>query len=423
MPLRMRNPESFPSCGDVKARQGASGRKTLFFFGDAVRVRAIPMTDTFTEVTTQSWFSRIKNAFAGLLIGLIFFVGAFPMLTWNEKRSIERTRALRVVAAETTTVDPAQLNPAVEGKPVHFTGRAETATGIKDDLFGISEPALKLDRTVEMYQWKEEKDTKTTEKMGGSSQTTTTYRYTKAWADEALDSASFQHPGGHENPAQLLYPNKLTTAQPITVGAYQLTDSIVAGIGGWEDYPAPPVEKLPESIRAKAKASGSLLYFGADPGAPAIGDHRVSFRIVRPHDVSIVAAQVGNSLDAYHSKHGDVLLIQDGVHNAETMFRMAQDQNKMVTWLLRLLFFVLMALGLVLLLNPLKVLADVVPLIGSVVGAGTGLIAFVLAGALSCATIALAWLAFRPLIGVPLLLVTVGLFVFAGRRMGQAKSS
>ena len=160
MPLRMRMPESFPWRGDVKARQGASGRKTLFFFGDAVRVRAIPMTDTFTEVTTQSWFSRIKNAFAGLLIGLIFFVGAFPMLTWNEKRSIERTRALRVVGAETTTVDPAQLNPAVEGKPVHFTGRAVTATGIKDDLFGISEPALKLDRTVEMYQWKEEKERK-----------------------------------------------------------------------------------------------------------------------------------------------------------------------------------------------------------------------------------------------------------------------
>jgi hypothetical protein len=330
---------------------------------------------------------------------------------------------LRVAEAETTTVDPAQLNPSVEGKPVHFTGRAVTATGVKDDVFGISEPALKLDRTVEMYQWKEEKDTKTTEKMGGSSETTTTYRYTKAWEDEALDSASFQHPGGHENPAQLLYPNKLTTAQPITLGAYELPDSIVAGIGGWEDFPAPALETLPGPVRGKAKVSGEHLFFGADPGAPAIGDHRVSFRIVRPHDVSIVAAQVGNSLDAYHSKHGDVLLIQDGVHDAASMFRMAQDQNKMVTWLLRLLFFVLMALGLVLLLNPLKVLADVIPLIGSVVGAGTGLIAFVIAGALSCATIALAWLAFRPLIGVPLLLVTVGLFVFAGRRMGQAKSS
>jgi hypothetical protein len=381
------------------------------------------MTDTFTEVTTQSWFSRIKNAFAGLLIGLIFFVGAFPMLTWNEKRSIERTRALLVVAGETTTVDPAQLTPGVEGKPVHFTGMAVTAAGVKDDIFGISEPALKLDRTVEMYQWKEEKDTKTTEKMGGSSETTTTYRYTKAWEDEALDSASFQHPGGHENPVQLLYPNKLITAQPITLGAYQLPDSIVAGIGGWEDFPAPPVETLPESIREKAKLSGEHLFFGADPGAPVIGDHRVSFRIVRPHDVSIVAAQVGNSLDAYHSKHGNVLLIQDGIHDAASMFRMAQDQNKTVTWLLRLLFFVLMALGLVLLLNPLKVLADVVPLIGSVVGAGTGLIAFLLAAALSSATIAIAWLAFRPLIGVPLLALTVGLFILVGRRMQRPSAA
>jgi len=382
------------------------------------------MTDTFTEVTTQSWFSRIRGALAGLLFGVIFFLGAFPALTWNEKRSIDRTRALQEVAALTTSIDPSRLEASAEGKAVHFSGMATTPDGVKDDTFGISEPVLKLKRIVEMFQWEEEKSSKTQEKMGGSSQTTTTYRYSKVWKDEVISSGDFKQAEDHQNPSEMLYPNRLVMAEQVTVGAYSLPALLVTKIGDWQEYPVPPTEKLPESVRQKAKPYGRYLYFGGNPDAPVIGDNRVSFEIVRPHDVTVIAGQKGNTLEAVvTSSGGEVALLEDGVHSPEVMFEIARNENQLATWLLRLLFFVLMAVGLALLFNPLKVLADVVPFVGSLVGAGTGIVAVLLAAALSSATIALAWLAFRPMIGIPLLVLTVVLFVVAGKRFQHGKSA
>jgi hypothetical protein len=378
------------------------------------------MSDTFTEVSHQSWFSLIKNSLSGMLIGLVFFLGAFPLLTWNEKRSIDRTRALKEAATVTTAIEAANVDPNQEGKAVHFTGLATTATGVKDETFGISEPALKLQRIVEMYQWEEEKESSTSQKMGGSSETTTTYKYRKTWDDEAIDSSRFRQPDGHQNPPELLYPNLTVTAEPITVGAFTLPSDIAGRIGGWEQLSPPATEKLPEPVRAKAKSMGSMLYFGADPAVPALGDNRVSFKIVRPHDISVVARQIGNTLEPIVTAHGPVSLIQDGVCSAEAMFHAAAEQNKLVTWLMRIGFGILMALGIGMVLNPLRALAEVLPFLGGLVGAGIGAVAFLLAGALSSLTIAIAWLTFRPMIGVPLVVLAIGFFVMLRQRFSHA---
>ena len=84
-----------------------------------------------------------------------------------------------------------------------------------------------------------------------------------------------------------------------------------------------------------------------------------------------------------------------------------------------------MWVGLALMLNPLKVLADVVGIIGDMVGAGIGLVTGVVAIALSFTTIAIAWLAYRPLVGVGLLVIAAaavaGFFVL--RTKGRSKKA
>ena len=40
--------------------------------------------DSFTEVTGQSWFSRLTGAITGVLIGIVLFLISFPLLWWNE---------------------------------------------------------------------------------------------------------------------------------------------------------------------------------------------------------------------------------------------------------------------------------------------------------------------------------------------------
>ena len=67
-----------------------------------------------------------------------------------------------------------------------------------------------------------------------------------------------------------------------------------------------------------------------------------------------------------------------------------------------------MFVGTALVFKPLKILADVLPLAGRIVGAGTGFIAFLLSFVGSTTIIALSWLWYRPLLGIALLALAVG---------------
>jgi hypothetical protein len=75
-----------------------------------------------------------------------------------------------------------------------------------------------------------------------------------------------------------------------------------------------------------------------------------------------------------------------------------------------------MFLGMCLVFKPLSVLADVIPPIGSLIGMGTGFVAGILAFMFSTLTIGVAWVRFRPLIGIPLLVLSIGSIVLLSRK-------
>ena len=51
-----------------------------------------------------------------------------------------------------------------------------------------------------MYQWKEHESRETRKKLGGGTETVTTYEYKKEWASGRIDSSSFKKTDGHESP-------------------------------------------------------------------------------------------------------------------------------------------------------------------------------------------------------------------------------
>jgi hypothetical protein len=69
------------------------------------------------------------------------------------------------------------------------------------------------------------------------------------------------------------------------------------------------------------------------------------------------------------------------------------------------------------------VIADVLPFLGSMVGAGTGIISFLLAACLSLITIAVAWIVYRPVLGIILLVVAVGLMILIKGKLNAAKAT
>jgi Transmembrane protein 43 len=361
--------------------------------------------DSYTEVTSQSWFSRIGNAFKGILFGLILVGIAFYLLFWNEGRAVKRYKTLQEGGGAVISV-AAEVDPGNQGKLVHLTGKADTAETLTDQDFGVSSRAIKLRRVAEMYQWQEESRSEEKKKLGGGTETTTTYSYSKIWSKEPISSGGFKVPEGHQNPGQMPYPSQEQVAGVVTVGAFTLSGSLISRMNSYTPLSLGPDYTLPPGLASQGKAGGGTIYLGRDPGSPQIGDTRVSFEEVRPMEISLVAGQVNNTFEPYQTKAGGAIeLLETGTHSAEAMFQQAQKSNTILTWALRVGGLFLMFIGLQLILGPLSVLADVVPLFGTIVGAGTGLIAGLIAAVLSFLTIAVAWIVYRPVIGIILLIV------------------
>merc|ERR1711871_201843 len=72
--------------------------------------------------------------------------------------------------------------------------------------------------------------------------------------------------------------------------------------------------------------------------------------------------------------------------------------------------------------QPLTVFADVVPFLGNMVGGVVGLFAFLLGTALTLMTIALAWVAVRPLLAIPALIVAFLMMGGGAMIAGKGKS-
>jgi hypothetical protein len=103
------------------------------------------------------------------------------------------------------------------------------------------------------------------------------------------------------------------------------------------------------------------------------------------------------------------------------MFRSAEEGNALLTWIRRGVGTVVILTGWGLLPNPMKVLADVIPLLGDVVGFGTGLVALRLTPVTAPAVIGVAWLVHRRLVGLAVLtLSAAGIFGLSRlRRRGR----
>lgn len=154
-------------------------------------------------------------------------------------------------------------------------------------------------------------------------------------------------------------------------------------------------------------------YITGNPSNPQIGALRITYGIIKPGEMSIVGKQDGAAVVPFETNHGSIKLIEQGILSSDSMFKEAEKENSRITWLWRLGAFMLIWLGLALILRPLKVLADVVPFLGGIVGAGIGLISGLGAMIATLIAIASAWLIVRPLIGVALLVAAIVL-VYGG---------
>lgn len=380
--------------------------------------------DSFTETSSQSWFSRLGGAFKGILVGIVLFLVAFPLLFWNEGRAVKRYKTLKEGSGAVVSASADSVDPGNDGKLVHVSGPAETTAQLTDSEFGVDVNAIKLRRTVEMYQWVESVETKKKKKLGGGTETTRTYNYKKEWSEKLYPSTDFKKPDGHENPKDMAVNSTTQVADEVTVGAYKLSPSLVRSINTFERLPVKDDNLTPTGITKKVVRHKDGYYVGDDPSNPQVGDLRITFRVVKPCTVSLVAGQVKDTFEPYATEAGGTIeLLQVGTHSAAAMFKAAQDSNKTMTWILRFVGFAVMTAGLAMILSPLSVLADIIPFVGGIVATGTLIISLGVSLALSLATISVAWIFYRPMLAIALLAVVAVVAVLLVMKQKGAKAS
>lgn len=207
----------------------------------------------------------------------------------------------------------------------------------------------------------------------------------------------------------MLVKSQLFVADTVKLGGFTLSKNQVERVGGWNKL---PVKAVDTSLVKNATVVDGVIFVGKDPLKPMIGDIRVSFEGVPEQKITVVARQSMGSFEPYPTKTGAIDLLQKGTVSVENMFGTAEGANGIVKWIIRIVGIVLMFYGFKLVFNPLVVIGDVVPFIGSVLNVGTGIVSFVLTLALSLFIISIAWLFYRPLIAVPLLGISAGSIVF-----------
>ncbi|MBX9706929.1 MAG: TMEM43 family protein [Caulobacteraceae bacterium] len=383
------------------------------------------MPDQTTVTTNTSWFSRVGSAFAGVIIGIVLIFACVWGLAWNEGNAIKVEKGLNEGAGLVVEVAASPIDPAKDQQLVHVVGDVAVTAPLTDGQFGVTATGVRLDRQVEMYQWQEVSKSETRTKLGGGEETVTTYTYTKVWSATPIDSSGFQTQAGHENPAMTLEASTVY-ATDATLGDFQLEENVLSQMDGAQALPLGAEQA--EAIQAAAGQGRTLtvannqIYIGANPQTPVVGDTRVTYQVTPAAETSIVARQNGDGFLPYRTRNGtEILMVASGDTPAADMFQSAQDANTFMAWAIRIGGVILLMVGFGLILAPLGVLADVLPLAGSIVRMGTGLIGFVLGLLVGTVTIGIAWFAFRPILTAIILLIG-GAIAFVVWRFGRGRA-
>ena len=165
--------------------------------------------------------------------------------------------------------------------------------------------------------------------------------------------------------------------------------------------------------------ASNVLYFGRVPGAPEVGDVRVTFEKVVPAKVTVMAVVDGDTFKPFKAKNGKRFqTLVMGKKSGDEIIDAEKEANNMILWALRILGIMIVIGGLKGIFGFLTTILKVVPFIAGIFGWGIGVVCTVIGIAWSLIVIALAWLFYRPLLGISLLVLAgflVWVFAFKGK--------
>jgi len=394
----------------------------------------------FTETRTTGYGSRLGNSCMGIPMGILLFIVATILLWWNEGRAVHRAQDIKQVAKTAQSIgDISAANPSLDGQLIHATGTASTEDILSDDVFGIKTNALAIVRSAEYYQWMENEKHETKDKLGGKQEETITYTYERGWSNVPINSSKFKDPD-YQDVNNVIWDieDMRSIASNVSFGAYTLPETFIRDIISKlndklqaltisADNPTLKelndnvIKALGENVRPEAKqvkdslayvhVFGNQIYIGFNPANPSIGDIRLTFQQLAPScNISLIAVPSNGTFTTFKAKHDDSEYeLRIGTWSLDDMIKQANEDNEALTWALRILGVILVIAALKMIFSILVTLFKLVPFLASIMNLGVSLVCAVLGIVWSLIVIAIAWIFYRPLLGVLLLVIAAAL--------------
>ncbi len=434
----------------------------------------------YQEQETTGYGTRVGRSFKAIGSGILLFCIGTGLLWWNEGRTVKTAKMLEEAGGAYVEMEnPNKKNASLDGELVCGTALATTEDSLSDSQFGVGAKAIALHRKVEYYQWVEHADEKKEDKLGGKEVTTTTYTYSKKWVSSPVESAEFKDPAyQNKNTILTTVEGADQYAENVTFGAYKLNETLIHLISSREgldltisedllkelDKSAQtayerfygvkktaqqtvaqqPAETAVLSDSAKAVAdslkavndsilknavnkkdfeyvhqAGNVLYFGRVPGSPEVGDVRVTFEQVVPAKVTVMAVVDGETFKAFKAKNGKRFqTLVMGKKSGDEIIDAEKESNGFWLWVWRIVGTMLVIGGLNGIFGFIETILKVVPFVAGIFGWGVGVVCTVVGVVWSLIVIAVAWLFYRPVLGITLLVISaflIWVFAFKGK--------
>lgn len=197
--------------------------------------------------------------------------------------------------------------PPKEGDIVHLTGNLLNTGSqvVKDELFGISVPGLKLQRKVEMLQWSKSQDSQ---------------NYLQKWSELHIDSKDFEE--GFANPKFRIFEFENIAKGDLVVDQIKVHPKILKLIKTWQEVRGNYGGKGFNQVCSEDK-----VYLSAEDVKDdkfGIGSYRVLHRVI-PSFINV--SLIGQYRSGMISDYKGILLFREGTASISKLIEEYQEVN------------------------------------------------------------------------------------------------
>ncbi len=378
-----------------------------------------------------SFGQKIIGSFIGAILGIVLFFGSFVVLYLNEGRE-----NLGRISQSSVEISQAAHN-LEDGTLICINGSLSATTYAFDSYLNAGNYII-VRRSVEMYAYEETEHSRTQDNFGGSSTTTYTYSYAKKWVSSPQKSTSFKGdstekpgdiPSGYDSWIDAMPENNTSNAEGLSIGRYALSGT--PSFSG-DTSLALTSELVNISGVSNSALSGNYILIGnqagISSGEPKLGDIRISYKTISADDTGMLLGAVsGEGISAFSTpKNNTLYRFFSEASSRDQMISILETEHKTLTWILRLIGWLMMFMGLVAMTGPVTKFLSVIPFFSRVSGFLFGVAAFFISLVLTTLTVLLSiilhnfWLAIA---FVVLIVAVVVVIVIQKRKKALAEGN